>query len=191
MKGKKVGCYCRVSTVKQDTGLASQVDGIGEWLDGHGLSKRAEFYNDKMSGKDMDRPAWKKLQKDIFMGKIDTVVVWKIDRIGRNLREGINAICDLLDKGVRLVSVSQQFDFSGPTGKLIASLLLGIAEMERNGIRENVVRGLQKARKDGKRLGRPATLDPAQIAKDRAAGLSVQKIAEKYGVSRQAIYAHR
>ena len=57
-------------------------------------------------------------------------MVWKLDRLSRNLRDGINVLADWCDKGLRVVSVTQQIDFNGATGKMLAAVLLGVAEME-------------------------------------------------------------
>src|SRR5260370_32925773 len=78
----------------------------------------------------MQRDAFQKLQAAIFAGNIDTVVVWKLDRLARNLKEGINGLADWCQRGVRVIAVTQQIDLNGPVGHLIASLLFGSAEIE-------------------------------------------------------------
>jgi DNA invertase Pin-like site-specific DNA recombinase len=70
------------------------------------------------------------LQAAIFAGQIDTVVVWKLDRLARSLKEGVNVLADWCQRGVRVIAITQQIDLSGPVGNLIASLLFGIAEIE-------------------------------------------------------------
>lgn len=182
----KVAAYVRVSTLDQEKGVRSQVDAIQRYLDGHGM--KARWYRDRLSGKDTERPAFKKLEKAIFHGEVNTVVVWKLDRLSRSLRDGINLLCDWLEKGVRIVAVSQQLDFSGPTGKMIASLLFAVAEMERENLRENTKRGLAAAKARGVKLGRPSTIDGHSVAKLIKDGLPIARVAERIGASRPAIY---
>jgi DNA invertase Pin-like site-specific DNA recombinase len=66
----------------------------------------------------------------IFAGQIDTIVVWKLDRLVRSLREDVNVLADWCQRGVRVIAITQQIDLSGPVGNLIATLLFGIAEIE-------------------------------------------------------------
>ena len=150
---KKVALYVRVSTVdKQMKGLASQEDALKDYCRNHNLTN-IKVYRDKMTGSKIDRPQLKKLQQDIFLGKISTVICWKLDRLSRSLKDGINLLVDWLDRDIRVIAVSQQFDFSGGVGKLIASVLLGLSEIQLIGIRENIVRGMNNARKQGKKIG--------------------------------------
>lgn len=186
---KAVGLYLRVSTLdKQTKGLQSQESALQEYCRNHNLTK-IKIYKDKMSGGKIDRPQLQKLQQDIFLGKISTVICWKLDRLSRSLKDGIILLSDFLERDVRVISVSQQFDFSGSVGKLIASVLLGIAEMERENIRENIVRGMQTARKNGKKIGgREPKLFAKDIHKLKEQGLNMSQIAKQLGVSRQACY---
>ena len=68
------------------------------------------------------------MQDAIFAGEIDTVVVWKLDRLARNLKEGVNVLADWCQRGVRVIAITQQIDLSGPVGNLIATLLFGIVD---------------------------------------------------------------
>ena len=186
---KAVALYIRVSTVdKQIKGLRSQEDALREYCKNHNLTK-IKIYKDKMTGSKINRPQLQKLQQDIFMGKISTVICWKLDRLSRSLKDGINLLVDWLDRDIRVVAVSQQFDFNGSVGKLIASVLLGVAEMERQNIRENIVRGMINAKKQGKKIGGK---EPKLFAKDiqrlKDQGLNMTEIAKQLGVSRQACY---
>jgi DNA invertase Pin-like site-specific DNA recombinase len=123
------------------------------------------------------------------MGKIDTVIVWKLDRLSRSLKDGINLLVDFLDKKVRVIAVSQQFDFSGSVGKLIASVLLGIAEMERQNIRENIIRGMNNAKQKGIKIGgKEPRLFANKIVELKGQGLKMTAIAKIMNCSRQALY---
>ena len=119
--------YIRISTVGQNE--AGQRAEIDKWLAGNGIADAA-YYVDTDTGDNLDRPEFIRLQSDIFAGQVKTVIVWKLDRLSRSLRDGIDTLSDWLGKGVRLVSVTQQLDFAGPAGKMIASVLFAVAEME-------------------------------------------------------------
>ena len=187
MKKKAVGVYLRVSTLDQEKGLRSQEKALKEYCDNQGFSK-VIWYRDKLSGKNTNRPAYKKMQKDIFSGKVDTVVCWKLDRLSRSLQDGINILCDWLQRKVRVVSVTQQLDFSGVTGQLVGSVLFAVAAMERENLRENTKRGLAAAKAKGVRLGKRPKLFAKDIVPLLDEGLSVKQVAERLGKSRQAIY---
>ncbi|MHC4131280.1 MAG: recombinase family protein [Planctomycetota bacterium] len=186
---KSVALYVRVSTLdKQIKGLKSQEQALLEYCKNHSLTS-IKIYRDKMSGGKIERPQLKKLQKDIFMGKISTVVVWKLDRLSRSLKDGINLLVDWLDSGIRVVAVAQQFDLSNAVGKLIASVLLGIAEMERQNIRENIIRGIRAAQERGVKIGgSQPRIFPRQIEELKAQGYNMTQIAEKLNCTRQALY---
>ena len=172
MDNKITAIYLRVSTLDKHKGLQSQQHTLQEYTDNHGFP-HVQIYADRVTGATLDRPALQRLQQDIFEGKVDTVIVWKLDRLSRSLRDGINVLTDWLEKGIRVISVSQQFDFSGAVGKLISSVLFAVAEMERQNIRENIIRGQQVARAAGKRWGgsrkgRLVNISPQQLKTIRA-----------------------
>ena len=187
---KAVGLYCRVSTEKlQENGLKSQKMVLIEYCENHGIDNY-QVYEDKISGATDKRPQLERLQKDIFMGKIDTVITYKIDRISRSIRQGINLIADWLQKDIRIICVAQQFDFSGVLGQMVASLLLGIAEMERQNIRENVKRGIRAAQNRGVKFGgSKPKLNPQDIVSMKNSGMSISKIANELKCSRQTVYS--
>ena len=118
-----IGCYVRVSGPEQNE--RGQRAEIQKWLKGNGLEAR--FYLDKQSGDNLDRPAFKRLQRDIFSGKIKTVVVWKLDRLSRSLIDGLNTLADWCNRGVRVVSVTQQLDFNGTMGHMLAAIFFALS----------------------------------------------------------------
>jgi len=184
---KAVACYLRVSTWDQQKGLKSQEKALKDYCENHGL-ENVKWYRDIITGASTDRPAFDKLQADIFNGRVHTVVVWKLDRISRSLKDGINTLCDWLAKGIRVVAVTQQLDFSGPTGQLVASVLFAVAAMERENIRENTRRGLAAAKARGVKLGKRPKLFAKDIVPLLESGKTVAEVAEQFGKTRQAIY---
>lgn len=186
---KAVGLYIRVSTLdKQIKGMMSQEQALLEYCKNHNLTN-IRIYRDKISGGKINRPQLEKLQKDIFMGKVGTVIVWKLDRLSRSLKDGINLLVDWLDRDVRVVAVSQQFDLSNAVGKLIASVLLGIAEMERVNIKENIVRGMKAAKARGVKIGgKEPKIFAEDILRLKEQGMKMTEIAKELGCSRQGLY---
>jgi DNA invertase Pin-like site-specific DNA recombinase len=100
-----VAAYLRLSTLDQERGIQSQEKAISDYLAGHRLTD-VVWYRDRLSGATTTRPAFTKLQRDIFCGKIKTVVTWRLDRLSRSLRDGVNVLADWLEKDVRVVAVS-------------------------------------------------------------------------------------
>src|SRR5690242_13215103 len=115
-----IACYVRVSTVGQNE--VGQRREIEKWLAGNGIDPRSVvWFVDKESGDTLRRPDFERLQKRVFSGEFRTVVVWRLDRLSRKMRDGINVLCEWCDKGLRVVSVTQQIDLSGTVGKMIAA----------------------------------------------------------------------
>ncbi|MHC4281110.1 MAG: recombinase family protein [Planctomycetota bacterium] len=146
------------------------------------------WYRDKLSGADTNRPGFARLQKDVFKGKVSTVLCWKLDRLSRSLKDGINILTDWCERGIRVVAVSQQIDLNGSVGKIIAAVLLGVAQMERENIRENVKRGMMAAKARGVKLGKRPKLFAKDIEKLQDKGLNITEVARKLNVTRQAVY---
>ena len=142
------------------------------------------------TGATLDRPAFDWLQKDIFTGKVQTVVVWKLDRLRRRLRDGVNLLADWTDKGVRIVVVTQQLDLSGPIGRMIAAVMLGLAEIELESIRARQRAGIALARKRGAYKGRQPGARKASPERARelaAKGNKPVEIARSLGISERSV----
>lgn len=182
MNLKRVACYVRVSSVGQNE--ESQVNELTIYCQNHGFEP--VWFIDKATGTNLDRPAFEDLQARLFMGEFDVVVVYKLDRLSRSLLDGLTVISGWLGKGIRLVSTSQQFDFAGATGKMLASVLLSIAEMENETRRERQSIGIANAKKKGVYKGRKrgaTKAKPAQAQKLREEGKKLQEIAAIMGTS--------
>lgn len=184
---KMTACYLRVSTFDQQKGLDSQRRALKEYCHNHGMD-HVKWYRDVLSGSTTQRPAFKRLQRHIFDGRVDTVVTWKLDRLSRSLKDGINVLCDWLERDVRVVAVTQQLDFSGATGQLVAAVLLAVAAMERENLRENTKRGIAAARARGVKLGKRPKLFSKDIVPMLKGGMTVMQVAEKLGKTPQGIY---
>ncbi|MBN2209826.1 MAG: recombinase family protein [Sedimentisphaerales bacterium] len=196
MPKKITALYLRVSTFDQKTGLESQRKALTEYAENHGIAN-IQIYADKMTGATTNRPQFNQLQEDIFNGKVGCVIVWKLDRLSRSLQDGVNVLTDWIERGVRVVSITQQLDFAGKMGKVMLGLLFALAEMERANIRENILRGQAAARARGKtwggsKKGRHYKLTPEKqraIGKLLAENYSKAEIARIVGISRTTLYA--
>ena len=189
---KVVAAYVRVSTLEQNE--SSQLAEIERWLVGNGIDLASvRWFIDKESGDSLKRKGFEELQAAIFSGEVSTVVIYKLDRLSRNLREGIDVLCDWIDRGLRVASVTQQIDFNGTVGKMIASVLLGVAEMEQETRRERQRAGIEVAKKQGKYQGRKkgtTKAKPERARKLREQGLTAPEIAAALGVTRNTVFRY-
>lgn len=181
--------YIRVSSPKGQK-TDSQRAELEAWRKRHGL-KSVRWFEDRDSATNLQRPAFQQLQSVIFKGEIDTVVVWKLDRLARSLKDGINILADWCKRDVRVVSITQQIDLSGTVGHLIASLLFGIAEMELQHSKERQAIGIALARKRGVYKGRQTgttKATPKRAQELRKQGLTIPEIANALNVSQRTVF---
>lgn len=187
-----VAAYVRVSHRHQKTD--SQEAEIRKWVMNTGIDPaEVTWFIDKESGKTLDRPQFKKLQHAIFNGEVKTVVVYKLDRISRRLRDGVNTLAEWCEKGVRVVVVTQAIDMSGPVGRMIAAVLLGLSEVELEFRRERQAAGIEVAKSKGRYKGRAkgtTKSKPDRAAALKAKGLTVPEIATALGTSERTIFRY-
>ena len=183
----KAAIYARVSTDEQTTD--NQVLKLKKVADRNGWEIEA-IYADTISGAKSKRPQLDKLMESVMRKEIDMVMVWSVDRLGRSLQHLTSLLSDIESKGINLYLHQQNIDTSSPSGKMLFQLLGVFAEFERSMIRERVLAGLDRARSQGKRLGRPPippiTVD--KIKKLREEGLSLRKIAKQVGISTSKVH---
>lgn len=186
---KTIAIYIRVSTTGQNE--AGQRAAVTAWLTNHGHDPTtAAWYVDKHTATTTARPALDQMQAAIFAGEHVVVVTWRLDRLSRKQRDGINLLANWCDAGVRVVSTTQQLDLAGATGRLIAGVLFAVAEMELETMKERQRVGIEAAKGRGVYRGRvPGTTKakPARAAKLRARGLTQGEIATALGVSRTTV----
>lgn len=182
--------YTRVSTASQDAQL--QLDALVD----SGVQKR-DVFSDVTSGSRtaIERPGMKRLMDYIEPG--GTVVVWRIDRLGRSLIDVLNTVNLLRDKGVKIRSLSDGIDPETTSGRLMLGMLATLAEYERELITERVNAGIAAAKQNGTRFGRPP-IDPAVIAEKldiaqdaRRKGRTAAEAASLVGWSRATLYRHQ
>jgi len=173
----KAAIYARVSTFDQEP--ENQLAELRRYAGARGWTV-AEHIDKGVSGAKDRRPALDALLADARRRRFDVLVVWRLDRLGRNLKHLIGLLDELNALGIAFVSLNEGIDATTPAGKLQMHILGAIAEFERARIAERVKAGLQRARAQGKRLGRPRKADAAVAVP----GGSVRDAAKAWGVSK-------
>jgi DNA invertase Pin-like site-specific DNA recombinase len=173
----KAAIYARVSTDKQTHD--SQLNELREYCQRRNWPNVTE-YCDTISGSKFSREGLDRLMADVRRGKLDVIICFKLDRLGRSLPHLAQIVGELTSHRVALVCPSQGIDTSGlnPASQLQLNILMAIAEFERSIIQERVTSGLRAAKAKGVRLGRPATLDKHEGAVRElvAKGIGVRQI---------------
>jgi DNA invertase Pin-like site-specific DNA recombinase len=185
----KVILYTRVSTDRQNHD--SQLSELREYCARRNWTDVEEII-DTVSGAKSSRKGLDRLMAAVRRGRVDIVVCFKLDRLGRSLSHLAQMIDEFNTHKVALVVAAQGIDTSegNPAGKLQLHILCAVAEFEREIIRERVNAGLAAAKKKGVRLGRPATLDAHRddIATLRAQGLTCRAIAKELKIPLGSVF---
>jgi DNA invertase Pin-like site-specific DNA recombinase len=185
LRAVRAALYMRVSTKGHGQTTETQAVALREYAAHRGFEIVEEYRDEGISGSKDSRPALDKLMRDARVRKFDVVVVARFDRFARSVSHLLRALEEFNHVGVNFVSLSESIDTSTPMGKMIFTVLGAVAELERNLIKERVQMGISRARKRGKRLGRPRVdIDPLQVAGLRARGYSWNEIASQLGVGR-------
>ena len=183
----KCALYARVSKTDESQNPENQLMRLRSYADERGWQVYQE-YVDHASGADANRPQLNQMIRDARGRRFSLVLTTKIDRIARSSLNLKQIIADLEARGIKFECTDQPFSTNTPTGKLLFGILGEIAEFERSLIIERTKAGLQRARAQGKRLGRPkVAVDRARILELKAQGLGYRKIADELGVSHQTI----
>ena len=182
--GQRIG-YARVST--DDQNLDLQHDALHK----AGIADD-RLYSDTASGKDADRKELLACLKALREG--DTLVVWRLDRLGRSLPDLVRIVGELEQKGVSFESLTEKIETGSASGKLQFHVFAALAEFERGLIRERTQAGLAAARARGRAGGRKPKLDDQQVREIKALlrdpDIKVAEVARRYGVSRTTLYKH-
>ena len=172
--------YARVSTIEQDTKL--QTAALKK-------AKCERIITEKASGAKVDRPELARILDIARKG--DVLVVWKLDRLARSVRQLIETVQKLDDKGVQFKSLTENLDTSTAGGKLFFHIFAALAEFERGVIRERTIAGLAAARSNGNYGGRRPSLSADDVATAKALiakGETMEKLIDRFGVSRATLY---
>jgi DNA invertase Pin-like site-specific DNA recombinase len=181
--------YARVSTTDQTCEM--QVRELREYAARRGWTVVNEYVDTGWSGAKASRPELDRLMRDAALRRFDAVLVYKLDRFGRSVRNCLDGIAALGSHGVRFLAVSQSIDtdHENPTARLLLHILASVAEFERELIRERVCAGVRNAKRNGKVLGRKRVVfDRHRATEMHRAGASVRQIAASLGVGAGTIH---
>ena len=184
---KQVAIYARVSTDKQAADM--QLTELRTYVKRSKWGIYKEFIDHGYSGTSIKRPAFAGMMAAAQKKEFNILLVWKLDRLSRSLKDLITTLDDLSSLGIDFISYDNQMDTSTPSGKLLFSLIGAMAEFEREIIRERVKAGLENARRKGKTLGRPRM--PGKLRQKaidlHKSGISNRKIGKKLGIAESTV----
>ncbi|MCI2425829.1 recombinase family protein [Candidatus Acetothermia bacterium] len=183
----RICLYCRVSSDKQE--LDQQIAACKRFCDYRGFEVAA-VYSEIVSGAKAKRPQYLQMIKDLRAYKYDGVVVFRLDRLGRNARELALLVDELENKGIKVFSVNESFDTSTAIGRAMRELIYIFAQLEREQIGEATKQRLAAVKAQGKKLGRkPASAYQVKRVRElRAKGQSLRQIARGSMLSYGTVY---
>ncbi len=187
---KRLALYARVSTKNNGQDPETQLIALREYASARRFEVFHEYVDVGISGAKEKRPALDQLMDHARKRRFDAVLVARFDRFARSTRHLVLALDEFNALGVDFISLSESVDTSTPMGKMVYTVIAAVAELERSLICERVAMGLQRAKAQGKRLGRPpAAMDPAEVRTLREQGMSFRAIARHLGVSHPTVMA--
>jgi DNA invertase Pin-like site-specific DNA recombinase len=175
--------YARVST--SDQTLALQRDA----LTGAGCEKL--FTDQGVSGSAIKRPGLARALKALQAG--DTLVVWKLDRLGRSLSHLVQIMAEFGERGIEFESLTEKIDTTSATGRLVLHIAAVFSEFERSLITERTRAGIAAAKKRGQKFGRKPSMSPEQVTHARKlieGGEAPDKVAASFKIHRSTLFAH-
>jgi DNA invertase Pin-like site-specific DNA recombinase len=179
----RIASYMRCSTDDKQT-VASQRAEIEAYLERRSPTRVRWFEDLGHSGSRLDRPAFQRMMAEVRRRRFDILVCYRLDRVSRSLFDAVAVLDELRRHDVRLVTLADGISFDGPYGSLMYALVAGLAELEREAIRERVRAGLRAARARGVRLGRaPADIDEGEARRRREQGETMRQVADHLNVS--------
>ncbi|MBI5209540.1 MAG: recombinase family protein [Elusimicrobia bacterium] len=183
---ERVALYVRVSTREQT--VENQLLPLRDYARSRGWVIAEEFSDAGVSGALDHRPALNKLMEAARKRRVDRVMVARLDRLGRTVKHLLLTLEEFRVLGVQFCSLAESMDTATPVGKMAFTLIAAVAEFERELIRERIFAGLNRAKAQGKRLGRPRkAVDDAQVLALRQQGLSLRQIGRTLGISKDAV----
>ena len=187
----RAALYARVSTTGHGQDVGLQLDELRQVAAQRGWQV-VEYVDDGVSGTKTSRPALDRMLADAQAGRLDLVVVWKLDRLGRSLQHVLGVLDQLTGHGVGFVSLRDAgLDTTTPAGRLFTAIIAAFAEFERGVIQERVVAGVRRAQAAGKHCGRPRkdTADKALVAAKALLdqGWGWRAVAEATGIQKDTL----
>lgn len=187
---RRVTVYARCSTAR-DQKPEVQLEELRRYCSARGWVIVEEIVDHGFSGTRSDRPGLKRLMELVRSRQVDVVLVLKLDRLFRSLKHVVVTLQEFTELGIDFVSIKDQIDVTTASGRLMLHLLAAFAEFERELIVERTILGVEYAKSQGKRLGRPPENTFIQVNKIlqlRSDGLSYTAVAKKLGITKSAVY---
>ena len=184
----RAALYARVSTINHGQDPEVQLQPLRRIARERNWKVVGEFVDIGQSGAKESRPELDRMMTMIRNGKVDILAVHRFDRLGRSVRHLLSVLDELRQLDVDFFSASEAFQMQNSVGRMVFTLLAGVAEFERNLCRERVIASLEKAKSDGKRLGRPTRqidLRPARLLLEQ--GHSLREVAKMLEIPRSTL----
>jgi DNA invertase Pin-like site-specific DNA recombinase len=191
MEKERAALYARCSTHDKGQDPELQLVPLREYCQRRDFTITREYIDNGISGMKDSRPQLDRLLEAARKRQIDMIVVWKLDRFGRSLKQLVTALDELSSLGVGFISYQDNLDLTTPQGRLMFHIIGAMAEFERELIRERVKAGLENARRKGERLGRkpvaPIDIEKAIQLHTLDPLLSIRVIARKTRLSKSLV----
>jgi DNA invertase Pin-like site-specific DNA recombinase len=185
---KRAALYMRISTKGHGQTTDTQAVALREYAERRGFQVVDEYRDEGISGAKDRRPQLDRMMQDARKRRFDAVLVSRFDRFARSTKHLVLALEEFSSLGVDFISLNESIDTSSPMGRMVFTVIAAVAELERSIIRERVIMGLERAKRQGKRLGRPRTLvDRERVTDLRAKGFSLRQIAIELRVSKDKV----
>lgn len=184
MNQQRVGIYIRTSTSHQNPEM--QLSELESYICARNWNLTG-VYSDQATGRNDKRPGLQAMLKDARQRKLDTIVIWKLDRLFRSLKHLVVTLEEFEQLGIKFVSLKDNLDLTTSSGRLLTNIIASMSEFEADLIRERVQAGLNNAKQKGIQLGRPSNLDLREVIKLRKMGLSLRQIAQRLNTSHSSV----
>lgn len=188
MEKQKVAIYARVSTSNKGQDLDTQLLPLQRYCKDRNR-EITEIYTDIMSGSKESRPSLNQLLDDAQAHKFDTVIVFRFDRISRSTKQLIDLLERFRKLNISFISINENIDTTTPAGSMMFTIIAAFAKFERDIISERVRFGIEKAKANGKQIGRKKiAVDTEKIIDYHCQGVSIREISKLCGVSKSKIH---
>ena len=185
---KRAALYMRVSTKGHGQTTDTQALALREYAEHRGFQVIDEYRDEGISGAKDRRPQLDRMMQDARRRKFDAVLVARFDRFARSTKHLVLALEEFSSLGIDFISLNESIDTSSPMGRMVFTVIAAVAELERCIIRERVLAGVDRARRQGKRFGRPTVIvDREKVAAMKATGQSIKAIARECGIARATV----
>jgi DNA invertase Pin-like site-specific DNA recombinase len=185
---RKAALYMRVSTKNHGQTTDTQALALRDYAERRGFQIVDEYADEGISGAKDRRPQLDRLMADARKRRFDAVLVARFDRFARSTKHLVLALEEFSSLGIDFISLNESIDTSTPMGRMVFTVVAAVAELERSIIKERVQAGVDRARCQGRSLGRPKVeVNPHYVVALRNDGLSWNEIADKLGVGRGTV----